>query len=77
MVFLDDPEISFFEPVSEGLGEIFEQREPGRRIGGHGRQCELDDVKRNQYTSRPGGILKKMGCEGGWDNPLILKLVFL
>ena len=66
MVNLGDPEISFFEPVSEDLGEIFEQGEPGRQIGGQGRQCDMDNVKRNQYTSRPGGILKKMGCEGGW-----------
>ena len=29
VVFLSNPEISFFELVSEDLGEIFEQGEPG------------------------------------------------
>ena len=43
MVFLSNPEISFFEPVSEDLGEIFEQWEPGWQIGGQGRQCDMDE----------------------------------
>ena len=48
-VFLGDLEIYFFDPVSEDLGEMVEQGEPGRQIGGQGRQCDMDGVKKNQY----------------------------
>ena len=66
MVFLSNPEISFFEPVSEDLGEMVEEGEAGRQIGGQGRQCDIDGVKKNQYPSRQRGILKKWAIGGGW-----------